>query len=310
MVSRVTTSGNYSAVLTNLLAGQQRLSEAGNRVSTQKNGQNLKDYAKSSEVLTAMRTVQTRVAAFQDQNGLLADKLTTQDGAVVRVADAAQSIRELMAEAIASGRVDSLVSDIQAQMNTAVDSLNARYNGKFLFAGGQVDTKPVTATLLSDLTAPPAIIANFFKNDDFKVTARVDDATTVTTGILADDIATNMLTALQTFQAFNEGPNGPFAGAMTDAQKTFLENQLANWNTIRADITLIAAKNGTNQKRLDTVAADLEARQISVTGMLGDITDADLAKASADLQQAQLSVQSAAYVFQSLQSSSLINILK
>lgn len=310
MVSRVTTSGNYSAVLANLLAGQQRQAEAGNRVATQKNGQNLKDYARSSEVLTAMRTVQTRVSVFQDQNGLLADKLTTQDASIVRVADAAQAIRELMAEAVASGRVDSLVDDIQAQMNTAIDSLNVSYNGKYLFAGGQVDTRPVTARLLSDLTVPPAIIADFFKNDDFKIKARVDDATTVTTGILADDIATDMLTALQTFQAFNEGPNGPFTGAMTDAQKTFLENQLSNWNTIRADVTLIAAQNGTNQKRLDTVAVDLEARQISVTGMLGDITDADLAKASTDLQQAQLSVQAAAYVFQSLQSSSLINILK
>ena len=32
--------------------------EAGDKVATQKNGQNLKDYAKSSELLTAMRSVQ------------------------------------------------------------------------------------------------------------------------------------------------------------------------------------------------------------------------------------------------------------
>ena len=310
MVSRVTTSGNYSAVLTNLLAAQQRQVEAGTRVATQRNGQNLKDYAKSSELLTAMRTVQTRVGVFQDQNGLIADKLATQDAAVVRVADAAQSIREAMAQAVASGRVDSLAEDIQAQMSTAIDSLNARYGGKYLFAGGQIDTKPVTATALSDLTLPPGIIANFFKNDDFKIQAKVDEATSVATGILADDIATNMLTALRAFQAFNEGPGGPFTGAMTDAQKTFLESQLGNWNTIRADVTLIAAQNGNNQKRLDTVAVDLEARHISLTGMLGDITDADLAKAAADLQQAQLSVQSAAYVFKALQASSLLNILR
>lgn len=310
MVTRVTTSGNYSAVLTNLLAAQQRQADAGDRVSTQRNGQNLKDYAKSSELLTAMRTVQTRVGVFQDQNSLIADRLTTQDASLVRVADAAQSIRELMAEAIASGRVDSLVEDIQAQMNVAVDSMNVSYGGKYLFAGGQVDTKPVTASTLADLTAPPAIIADFFKNDDFKVKAKLDDATSVTTGVLADDIGTDLLTALQTFQTFNQGPNGPFSGALTNAQKTFLEGQLAGWNTIRADVTLIAAQNGTNQKRVDGVATDLEARQISLTIMLGDITDADLAQASADLQQAQLSVQSAAYVFQALQSSSLINILK
>ena len=310
MVSRVTTSGNYSAVLTNLLAAQQRQVDAGTRVATQRNGQDLKDYAKSSELLTAMRTVQTRVAVFQEQNGLIADKLAAQDTAVVRVADAAQSIRAAMAEAVALGRVDTLVEDIQAQMNIAVDSLNARSGGKYLFAGGQVDTKPVTATALSDLTVPPGIIADFFKNDDFKILAKVDEATSVTTGLLADDIATNMMSALQAFQAFNEGPDGPFTGAMTNAQKTFLEGQLGTWSTIRADVTLIAAQNGNNQKRVDSAAVDLESRQISLTVMLGNITDADLAKASADLQQAQLSVQSAAYVFQSLQASSLLNLLR
>jgi flagellar hook-associated protein 3 FlgL len=44
--------------------------------------------------------------------------------------------------------------------------------------------------------------------------------------------------------------------------------------------------------------------------MLGDITDADMAQAAADLQTAQLSVQSAAYVFQALKESSLLNVLR
>ena len=215
-----------------------------------------------------------------------------------------------MAEAIASGRVDTLVEEIQAQMNSAVEGMNGRYGGKYLFAGGQVDTRPVTATALSDLTVPPAIIASFFQNDDFKVKAKLDEATNITTGVLAEDVGASMLTALQTFQAFNEGPSGPFDGALTDAQKTFLEGQLATWDTVRSNVTLVVAHNGTNQKRLESIASDLENRQTSLEGMLGDITDADMAKAAADLQQAQLSVQSAAYVFQALQQSSLLNFLK
>jgi len=310
MVTRVTTPGNYATVLANLLAAQQRQMKAGDRVATQKNGQNLKDYSGSSELLTAMRSVQTRLGVFQDQNKLLTDKLATQDTGLNRVADAAQSVRQLMAEALASGRVDTLVEDIEAQLRNAVEGMNARYGGKYLFAGGQVDTRPVTATSLSDLTAPPASIAAFFKNDDFKVTAKLDEATTVTTGILADDIGTDMLTAFQTFQAFNEGAGGPFTGQMTAAQQTFLEGQLANWEDIRQDVTNVAAHNGINQKRLETVAADLVTRQNSLAGMVGDITDADMAEAAAQLQQAQLSVQSAAYVFQALQESSLLNVLK
>lgn len=309
MVTRVTTPGNYSAVLANLLAAQKRQMDAGDRVATQRNGQNLKEYAQSSELLTAMRSVQNRLEVFTQQNKLLSDKLTTQNTALVRVADAAQAVREVFAEALATGRVDTLIEDVQAQLRNAAEGMNARYGGKYLFAGGQVDTRPVTVTALSELTAGPPI-ASFFQNDDFKVTAKLDEATVVTTGFLAEDLGTDMLTAFQSFQAFNEGASGPFTGQMTDAQRTFLEGQLAVWDGIRADVTNMAAQNGVNQKRLETTAEDLESRQNTLAGMIGDITDADMAQAAADLQQAQLSVQSAAYVFQALQESSLLNTLR
>lgn len=309
MVTRVTTPGNYSAVLANLLAAQRNQMEAGDKVSTQKNGQNLKDYARSSELLTAMRSVDTRLSVYEEQNKLLTDKLGTQNTSVTRVADAAQAVRQIFAEALASGRADTLVEDVEAELRNAVEGMNGRYGGKYLFAGGQVDTRPVTATTLSDLTAGPPI-SSFFQNDSFKVTAKLDEATTVNTGILANDMGTDLLTAFQTFQAFNEGAQGPFTGALSQAQQTFLEGQLANWDTVRSDITNIAAYNGVNQKRLETIADDLKTRQNSLAGMIGDITDADMAEAAAQLQQAQLAVQSAAYVFQSLQESSLINLLR
>lgn len=307
MVTRVTTPGNYSAVLANLLKAQRNQMEAGDKVSTQKNGSNLKDYARDSELLTAMRSVQTRLGVYEDQNKLLTDKLDTQNTALTRVGSAAQAVRQIFSEALASGRADTLVEDVEAELRNAVEGMNARYGGKYLFAGGQVDTRPVTATTLTDLTAGPPI-TSFFKNDTFKVTAKLDEATTVTTGILADDLGTDLLNAFKTFQTFNAGT--PFTGALTQAQQTFLEGQLASWDTVRSDIVNTTAYNGVNQKRLETIADDIQSRQNSLAGMLGDITDADMAKAAAELQQAQLAVQSAAYVFQSLQESSLINLLR
>ncbi|MDZ4369875.1 MAG: flagellin [Phenylobacterium sp.] len=309
MFTRVTTPGNYSSVLANLLSAQQRQLDAGNRVATQRNGSNLKEYAPDAELLSAMRTVQTRLGAFEEQGKLLTDKLATQNTALVRVADAAQTIRQVFTDALASGRVDTLVEDVEAQLRNAAEGMNARYGGKYLFSGGQVDTRPLDLTALSNLN-PPAVVADFFQNDQFRVKAKLDEATTITTGFLASEIGTDMLDALQAFQVFNTGPNGPFEGAMTDAQKTFLEGQLAAWDDVRASVTLKAAQNGTNQKRLETVGDDLESRQNALAGMIGGITDADMAKAAADLQTAQLSVQSAAYVFQALRDSSLLNILK
>jgi flagellar hook-associated protein 3 FlgL len=309
MTTRVSTVGNYSAILANLMAAQQRQIEAGDRVSTRKNGNDLKDYAKNAEMLTAMRSIQTRLQVYQEQNSLIADKLTTQDASLNQVADSAAAARQAIADALASGRADTLMEDMQAQLRNSVEGMNGRYGGKYLFAGGQIDTKPVTATSLADLTAGPPI-ASFFQNDQFKAQAKIDESTTVTTGVLASDLGTDLLGAFQSIQAFEQGGSGPFTGALTPAQRTFLEGELANWDSIRKDLTDVTARNGLVQRRVDSVKGDLVTRHDTITGMMGGITDADMAKAATDLEAAQLSVQAAAQVFMSLQSSSLLNLLK
>jgi flagellar hook-associated protein 3 FlgL len=308
-MTRVSTTGNYAAVLANLMAAQQRQIDAGAQVSSQKKATDLKGFSNDAEMLTAMRSIQTRLHVYSDQNRLIADKLATQDTGLNQVADAAAGTRQAIADALASGSGDALMLDLQQKMSNAVQGMNTRYGGKYVFAGGQIDTKPVTAVLLADLTAGPPI-SSFFQNDQFKTDAKIDDSTTVTTGVLAQDIGTNMLTAFKTIQTFNQGPSGPFTGPLTAAQRTFLEGQLATWDTVRGDVTILAARNGMVQKQVDGVKQDLVGRTNSLTAMMGDITDADMALAATQLQQAQMSVQAAAHVFTSLQASSLLNLLR
>jgi flagellar hook-associated protein 3 FlgL len=309
MVTRVSTPGNYSAVLANLLSAQQRQMIAGEKVATQKNGSDLKDYARDAEMLTAMRSLKTRLEVYKDQNTFVSERLATQDTALNQVTDAAKDARQAIADALASGRVDTLMEDLQAQFRNAIEGMNARYGGKYVFAGGQVDTRPVSATALTDLTSGPPI-ASWFENDQFKTTAKVDEATTVQVGVLADDLGTDLLTAFQSIQAFHQGASGPFTGQMTAAQRTFLEGQLATWDGVREDLVNVTARNGLVQKRVESVREDLTTRHNQLSGMMGDITDADLPEAISQLEQAQLAVQSAAHVFSALQESSLLNILR
>ena len=308
-MDRVSTAGNYSAILANLMAAENRQVDAENRVSSQKNGNSLKDYANQAETLTAMKTVDRRITTYQDGNSAVAAKLTTQDNALNGVADSAQAVRQAITEALANDNADSLMQVVQGQFQTAVSSLNAQYDGKYVFGGGKITTQPVTATQLTDLTSGPPI-SSFFQNDNFKVQAKLDDSTTVTTGQLASDLGTNMLTSFQALQAFNQGASGPLTGHLTAAQRTFLEGQLSGWDTIRTDLTTATAQNGLVQKQVDTVATSLVAQQNTLTGMIGNITDADMAKAATDLSSAQLSVQATAKVLQVMQGSSLLNLLK
>jgi flagellar hook-associated protein 3 FlgL len=308
MVTRVSTTGNYASVLTNLMGAQLRQFDANERVASQKNGNDLKDYAKKAETLAAMRVVDRRTKAYQDQNGFIAARLTTQDQALNQITDAAGEIRQALAEALATDRADSLMTDLNSLFKNAVQGMNTSYDGKYLFAGGQIDTRPVTAATMADLTAGAAI-ATFFQNDDFKAQAKLDDSTMVTTGFLADDFGTNLMNALKTIQAFHEGASGPFNGQLTDAQRTFLQGQLQGWDTIRSDLTLTTAQNGLVQKRVEDVAESLVARKDTLAIMIGGITDADMAKAAGDLEAARLAVQASAKVFQSLQTASLLNFL-
>ncbi|HEV7384325.1 MAG TPA: flagellin [Phenylobacterium sp.] len=308
-MDRVSTAGNYSAILANLMAAENRQVNAENRVSSMKNGNSLKDYANQAETLTAMKTVDRRLTSYQDGNSAIAAKLTTQDNALNGAANSAQAVRQAITDALANDNADSLMQVVQGQFQTAVSSLNAQYDGKYLFAGGKITSQPVTATQLSDLTTGPPI-SSFFQNDNFKVQAKLDDSTTVTTGQLASDLGTNMMTSFQALQAFNQGASGPLTGPLTAAQRTFLEGQLSSWDTIRTDLTTATAQNGLVQKQVDTVATSLVAQQNTLTGLIGNITDADMAKAATDLSSAQLSVQATAQVLQVMQGSSLLNLLK
>ena len=100
------------------------------------------------------------------------------------------------------------MQEVQSQFQTAVGGLNSQYDGKYLFAGGQIATQPVTATALTDLTSGPPI-ASFFQNDNYQVQAKLDDSTTVTTGQLASTLGTPMMAAFQAIQAFDAGPGRP-----------------------------------------------------------------------------------------------------
>lgn len=307
--TRVSTAGNYSTILQNLMAAQQKQLQAGNQVSTQKVGSDLKDYAKNAETLTAMQSTQSRLQVYLQQNAYIADKLSTQDLALNQVGDAAQAARQAIADALASGDGSSLMQTLNVQFSNAVQGMNTQSDGKYLFAGGQITTQPVSATTMSDLTAPATTIGGFFRNDTYKAQAKVDDGVTYTTGVLASDVGTGLLTAFKSVQAFQESGAGPFTGQLTPAQITFLEGQLSAFDSARQGVTSVTAQNGQTQAQVATVKTAVTARSDTLAGMISGVTDVNMADAVSRLSQAQTAVQAAAQVFATLQQTSLVNLL-
>lgn len=306
-MTRVSTGEGWNSALLNLMNAQQRQFDAQARVSSEKVATDLKGYGRSSETLTAFKSAQARLNGFVANGDAVASRLTSQDLGLTSLADAADGARQAINDALASGRGDALMVGLEGFFQTTVDALNAKHEGRFLFAGARTDTKPVNADTLSDLTAAPSV-GSLFTNDQLKAASRLDDYTVVETGFLADELGTDVLEAFKSVQAFQEAT--PFSGQLTDAQRSFLEGIVGSFQSANEDATNAAARNGSLQLRVETHVTSQKDQADSLEQIIGKRTDVDMAEAITKLQQAQLSVQASAQVIAQLRGVSLLDLLK
>src|SRR5665213_3320012 len=306
-MQRISTADSYAAVIANTQQAQTQLSTASNQISSGETATDLQGYAAHAETLTAMQTVNNQVTGYLSNDSILANKLTTQDTGLQQVAGAATGASQAINSSIANNTGDTLMQSLEIQFQSATEGLNSTYNGEYIFAGGQVTTPPVSATSMSALAAVP--VASIFQNDQQVTTSQIDQNTTVQTGFLASTLGTPLMTAFQAIQNFANGPNGPFSGQLTATQVTFLQGQIASLNTAAGTLNGQAAQNGGVQAQLTNTQTDLTDQQNTLGTMIGNIAAANVAQATANLQEAQLAIQASAQVFLALQNTSLLAVL-
>ena len=209
--------------------------------------------------------------------------------------------------AIAEGNGATLVQELQAQYEQASDSLNVNYQGQYLFAGGQTDTPPVKAGTITDLPA-----GSPFQNGTLKAVSRVDDNTAVQTGQLADQVGKplfDVLGSIASYVATTYPATGAFPTQLSAADLSFLQGTLSQFDAANANVSGYVAQTGTDQSDIAAATARVADRQTAATAVLGDVADADPARAATDLQLAQVAVQASAQLFTTLKGSSLLDLL-
>jgi len=300
-MDRISTASAYASVLTNLMQAEVAQTDAGNQLASTEQATDLQGYGGGAEALTALQSTTTQVTGYLNNTQNVAAKLSTQDSALTEVASAATSASTAITQALAANSGTTLMSSLQDALSSAVDGLNTTYNGEYLFSGGQVTTPATSATTLADLTAAPSV-GSLFNNDQRVTSTQLDSNTSISTGVLASDVGSPLFSALQAIEAYNQGPNGPLSGTLTSTQATFLSGQIANLDDV-------VAQNGLAQSEVTSVQSSLTSQQTMLQGLVGNVTDANLAQASTNLQQAQLSIEAAGQVFQALNNSSLLSSL-
>ena len=307
---RISTAQTYQSALLNLQNAQSRQEDANNEVSTQKVSTDLLGYGRSSEVIAAYQSSLARTNSYIDVNKTVTDRLDSQDLALTTTSQAASDAKDSVLNALADGSGTALMESLQGNFATALDGLNYKHNGQYLFSGGNDGTAPVNVNSLSQL-ATATSIPGIFTNGTIKKSSKIDANTTIQTGMLASDLGKDMMKTFQDIQKYNDDPTtGPFGDELTDAQKTFLTQKQSEFSTEYNQLVQQTSLNGTLQNRVDNSQSSLQGQASSLGKLIGDRTDADLTKAYSDLQQAQVAVQASAQVLAGLNTTSLLNILK
>ena len=306
-MDRISSASSYQSALLNIMNVEKAQNTAQQQIDTGKIGDDLESYAGSADALTASRSLQARINTYVTNGTALTDKLNAQDQALSTVSTAAQGAQTAVKEALANGDATALMTTLQSDFSQATSALNTQYNGQYLFAGGQTSTPPVSAASLTDLTTNG--VAASFQNDQSKTVSRLDDNTTVTTGVLASDVGTPLYTAMQQIQAYSAGPNGPLTGTLTTTQSTFLQGVLSNLSAAYTTTNNAVAANGVVQDQVAASQTSLKSQQTALTNSIGDITNADAATAASNLQLAQTALSASAQVFATLNNASLLNVL-
>ncbi|EKY23454.1 hypothetical protein HMPREF0185_03550 [Brevundimonas diminuta 470-4] len=315
-MTRVSTYGNYQSALLDLMSAQSRAEMAQKKVNTHKNATDLVGFGRGSETVSALKSSQTRIQSFIDTNKAVAARLETQDLAMDRVADAATAARQVLADAIAAGRMDALMGSLESLFMEAQDGLNMKHQGKYLFSGGAVDRAPVDlpdilgqpgATMMAKLAALPDENAAF-RNDQLKQSSWLDDNVSMNTGFLADAMGAELFAIFRDIQLAHEA--APLEGQMTDAQKAFLTTQMGRFEAAAKGVVELQAANGGMQNRVDRLLESQEARKISVDTILAGKTDANMAEAVVELEMAQIALQASAQVISQLRQVSLLDYLR
>ena len=307
---RISTAQTWATALNNLSGAQSRENDANNQVSSQKVATDLEGYGRSSEIIAAYQSTLAKTNSYLTVNKTVSDRLSSQDLALTTTSQSASDAKDSIMNALASNDGTSLMQSISGNFATALDGLNYQHDGQYLFGGGNDNTPPVTVNSLSQLAGASSSDA-VFDNGTVKKTSRIDPNTTIQTGMLASDLGSKLMQTFQDIQKYNDDPaTGPFGQPLTDAQQAFLTTKSQEFNTEYSALTEQTAVNGTMQNRVTNSTTSLTGQASSLQGLIGDRTNADMATAYSNLQQAQVAVQASSQVLANLNQDSLLNLLK
>ena len=208
-MSRVATAAQNRFALFNTLNTQQRLFNAQTQVGTGLQSQDFAGISREAGRLVSVKAEFARVDQFLDNIETTDRRLEFMGFSLEKIEELGRSFRTTLlgAKNGETANVIGLPALAQGLLDQIVDLLNVRDESRFLFAGGNIQTRPVdlnNGTYTPPTVPPfPAVAdTDWYGGDNVVQQARVDEGFVIDYGVRANDPAIERV--IRAFDAISE----------------------------------------------------------------------------------------------------------
>ena len=323
VTTRVATLAQQQMITSSALRTQRNVNDLQVQIASGKKTQAFSGIADDATRLVNLKSELAQAEQFLQNVTITEKRLDLMALALDQIEDIARKARTDIATSFNGSQADDsqLASLMQASLDQLVSILNTKDDSRFLFAGGNVDSKPVdlnNGTYTTPvITGPPnptfdqTADTGYYEGDATTQATRIDDNFSVSYGINADQDAFEKL-----IRTLDNVSNVTFTDPITSDEQTFL-------NAAVAELTELIDNNGTN-KTLSDLRADIGLDRTVLDSIKGkhndflkfaqdtiaEIENVDAAEAVTALNFEQIQLEASFTTIARIQTLSLSNFLR
>lgn len=310
-VDRIPTSQQSAYFLSQINKTSAALNTTNQQIASQVVSSNYAGFGDQAQVLTASISANARNDAYKAATDLATTQADMQDTHLTSLNTLVTQLKKAVSDAVANNDPTTLMGQVQNIFDEATAILNSKdANGDYLYSGGKTDVPPVAVSSLSSLVALPSV-SGAFNNGTDKKSVQVADGQTVTFGLTASDIGTGLMQALKDIAGFDAGAGGNFNGSasLSQAQNTFLTNQISSVATVAVNLNATTAQNGYAYNQLQNASTTQDSMATLYTGFINNVQKTNMAEAATQLSLNQTALQAVLQVTSGLNQLTLLNYL-
>lgn len=305
-MTRVSSFGQQQVMLNSLLNNQSKLFEDQKQVATGKNFETYKQVSSDLSTLLGSKNLLDRTESYMKAATHVKRNLDVNDLQLENIIGKAEDIRNAMLEGVAQDQTLVLMDTIKEAFSSIIASLNTDIGGVHIFSGGRTDVDPIVGSDLNDLISA-ASASDMFQNDGRKAIAKIGKNTDMEYSLLADEVAEDLFSAIKTIADFDNLT--PIQGQLTAAQNTFLQTELATFDSVIADLRTVLSSNGMRYGRADELLEEHQEQENFMLNFISDIEDVNMAEAITRVNNDQTALEVSYKLTSELSRLSLLNYI-